>query len=1374
MSQRPNARCPIAIVGASALFPGSVDKTGFWNDILAGSDLISDVPKTHWLIDDYFDDDLKKPDHTYASRGGFLKDIPFDALSWGVPPSILSATDTSQLLALVIALRVLEDAHQGQFANADKSRTSVILGVTSSQELLGSMVSRLQHPIWRKSMREAGLPESEVNDIVERISSHYATWQESTFPGLLGNVVAGRIANRLDLGGTNCVTDAACASAFSAVSMAVNELYLGDSDMVVCGGVDTMNDIFMYMCFSKTPALSKSGDCRPFSAAGDGTMLGEGIGMVALKRLADAERDGDRIYGVIQGVGSSSDGRSKSVYAPVPKGQSKSILRAYERAGYDTSTVELVEAHGTGTVAGDAAEFGGLEIAFGESDTEESGWCALGSVKSQIGHTKAAAGSAGLFKAVMALHHKAIPPTIKVDAPNPKIDLDGPFYISTKTRPWVRDSSHPRRAGVSSFGFGGSNFHVAVEEYKGPNAAARLRTAPAEVVVLTADSPAALASQAAELGKQAATHGGNEHLPSFLAWLAHDSASKLDVSKPARVAILAKDDADLASKLSQVATLVAKQGETAISTPTGIHYAFGNDAGEVAFLFPGQGSQYVDMGSATARFFDEAIAAWDAAADVDLGTDMPLHGVVFPKPSFEAGAAKAQTALLTATEWAQPALGVSSVAMLSLLTKAGINPAMVGGHSYGEVTALHAAGVISYEDMVKVARKRGELMREAAKVPGSMCAVPLEVEAVRARLEEWGVDVVVANHNAPTQVVLSGTTEAIADVEKRFEGVGVTAKRLNVATAFHSSVVSPSTKPFGTFLDGVKFKKAGLPVYANSEAAPYPKTAKAMRKVLAGQIAKPVRFVEQVEAMYAAGARTFIEVGSGRVLSNLVGQILDGRAHTAVNLDHKRKNGVAALFEGLGRLAVAGVPVNLAALWERFAEPVDPRTIAKMKMPVDINGSNYGKPYPPADLSKLPGPNPERPKVAPVAAAPVKAIATPAAKPTPRPVPVAAPVAAKPAPRPVVAQPAPAPVAAPVVPTVVAAPTPASPAWLTAYTEAQRQTAEAHSAYQNAMADVHMAYLQSVETSFFGMTAMLQPGALPAPALPAMTASPAPAPVAARPVAAPTPMPIPVAAPVPVAAPKASPKAVPKAAAPVLMPKPIVPVSTSSLAGLPIMSGEMAAPKAAAKAAKPVAAPKPAGIDLTALLLEVVAEKTGYPSEMLSLEMELESDLGIDSIKRVEILSGMREKAPSLPEVDASEMAELQTLAQIVEYMGAQSPGLAAAPVAAAAPAASGIDLTALLLEVVAEKTGYPSEMLSLEMELESDLGIDSIKRVEILSGMREKAPSLPEVDASEMAELQTLAQIVESMGAQSPGLAAAPAPAAAPAASGIDLNALL
>jgi acyl transferase domain-containing protein len=300
-------------------------------------------------------------------------------------------------------------------------------------------------------------------------------------------VVTGRISNHFDLGGPNFTTDAACASSFAAVAMAANLLRKGDADLVVTGGADTANDPFTFMCFSKTPALSMSSVCAPFSEKADGTMLGEGITMLALRRLADAERDSDRIYAVLRACGSSSDGRAKSIYAPRWEGQVKALRRCYEAAGYGPETVELIEAHGTGTKAGDQAEFNALREAFGECGRDDRQWCAVGSIKSQLGHTKANAGAVGLLKTVLALHHKVLPPTFNVDKPAAKLEIEKtPFYLNTEARPWIRAADHPRRASTSSFGFGGTNFHLTIEEYTGDRARARrIRALPAELVLLS-------------------------------------------------------------------------------------------------------------------------------------------------------------------------------------------------------------------------------------------------------------------------------------------------------------------------------------------------------------------------------------------------------------------------------------------------------------------------------------------------------------------------------------------------------------------------------------------------------------------------------------------------------------------------------------------------------------------------------------------------------------------------------------------------------------------------------------------------------------------------------------------------------------------------
>ena len=957
-TQAPFLHAPgqaIAVVGVSAMFPGSKDATGFWRDILAGRDLLTDVPASHWRIEDYYDPDPSAPDKTYAKRGGFLDPVDFDALAWGIPPATVPATDTSQLLALIVAQSVLQDAARDQFEHMDRSRISVILGVTSAQELLFSMVSRLQRPIWLKALRESGIPEAQAQAACARIAEHYVPWQEASFPGLLGNVVAGRIANRLNLGGTNCVTDAACASSLSALAMAVNELQLGQSDLAITGGVDTLNDIFMYMCFSKTPALSPTGDCRPFSAQADGTMLGEGLGMVALKRLVDAERDGDRIYAVLRGLGTASDGRSKSVYAPVSAGQALALRRCYEAAGYGPETVELVEAHGTGTKAGDLAEFEGLRMVYAGADSKRTQWCALGSVKSQIGHTKAAAGAAGLFKAVMALHHKVLPPTIKVAQPNPKLALESsPFYLNTKARPWIRDPSHPRRAAVSAFGFGGSNFHLTLEEYTGAGARAeKLATQTCELLLLHAQSSAQLLAQCAAMAAS--------ELP--LGLLAQRSRQQWRSGATHRLALVCQTRAQLQQRLAELAEQIARQPEQAFAQPDGGCYGLGAQAGQSAMLFPGQGSQYLAMGADLAMQFDAARACWDRSADLpdlqapDLqapnadGRMSQLHNVVFPPPAFSREHSAAQQQRLTATEWAQPALAAHALSLLAVLGDLGVQADCFAGHSFGELMALHAAGALSADQALQLAHARGTAMRDAAAHPGAMSALAQPIERVRELLLAHP-EVVIANHNAPRQVVVSGPLAALDRFERALASAQITFQRLPVASAFHSKVVASASQTFAlalaqTGLSVTGLSESKLPVYSNSSAARYPGDPNAIRAQLAAQLAQPVRFVEMIEAMYDGGVRTFIEVGPGQVLSGLVAAILGQRQHSVIALDRKGKDGVESLLLGLARLAAAGLPFAPERLFADVRLP--PATQPQAKHAIAISGSNVGKPYPPSE-----------------------------------------------------------------------------------------------------------------------------------------------------------------------------------------------------------------------------------------------------------------------------------------------------------------------------------------------------------------------------------------------------------------------------------------
>ena len=928
---------PIAVVGVGALMPDALDAADFWRNVVAGRDLMTDVPPSRWLIGDYYDADPAVPDGTYGRRGAFLPEVDFDPMRYGIPPNALPATDTSQLLALMVAEQVFADCASGP--PADRERVSVLIGASALQ-LMVEVSGRLQRPLWLKGLRDRGMSEADAQAACDAIAANYVPWTEETFPGLLTNVISGRIANKFDLHGTNHTTDAACASSLAAVYTAVAELALGRANLVLTGGVDTMNDITMFTCFSRTPALSLSGDCRPFSDAADGTMLGEGIAMFALKRLADAERDGDHVYAVIRGVGTSSDGRGAAIYAPRPEGQVLALRRAYESAGYGPGSVELVEAHGTGTRAGDAAEFAALREVFAAAGHAGPGWCALGSVKSQIGHTKAAAGAAGLLKAVLAVAHQTLPPTIKVDQPSGALGIDGsPFYLNTQARPWTRAADHPRRASVSSFGFGGTNFHVTLEEYRPPagsgaRPAARFAAAP-DLVLLSAGSRDELLRRLRQLGSARS-----------LSVAAGQTRQDFRADDDVRLAMTVSSPADLPAKLTAAEMLI--EGGAAVAS--GIHLATGDaQPGRVGFLFPGQGSQYVGMGADVAMAMPQAQASWDRAASLCLG-EVPLHTVVFPAPAFTDAGRLGQEARLTATEWAQPALAAHSMALLSVLSDLKLVPDCVAGHSFGELTALYAAGAVDPGTLLRLARRRGELMREAAAEPGGMLAVTASWERAAGAIEQVP-GVWLANDNAPRQVVLAGTREALKAAEARLSGQGIGTMWLNAAAAFHSPLVTAAAGPLLDFLRAADVRAPSVKVYAAADATVYPADRDELCRRLADQLTAPVRFLDVINAMYADGVRTFVEVGPGAVLTGLAGQILGDREHAAVCLDRRGRDGLAVLLDGLGRLAVRGVAMDAAALGGACAAERGDAAAEKdrRRMTVKIDGGNYGRPYPPPD-----------------------------------------------------------------------------------------------------------------------------------------------------------------------------------------------------------------------------------------------------------------------------------------------------------------------------------------------------------------------------------------------------------------------------------------
>ncbi|MEP7293178.1 MAG: beta-ketoacyl synthase N-terminal-like domain-containing protein, partial [Chloroflexota bacterium] len=760
---------PVAIVGMGAIMPQAHSLREFWNNIVGKVDCISDVPESRWRIEDYYDPDPTASDKTYCKRGGFIPDVDFDPMEFGLPPNILEVTDVSQMLSLLVAKEALTDAGYAQGADDIRERTGVILGVGGGQKLITPLTARLQYPIWDEVLQSYGISDEDRPQIIERMKLAYIRWEENSFPGMLGNVIAGRIANRFDLGGTNCVVDAACASTLAALRMAVSELTEHRADMMLTGGVDTDNSIFMYMCFSKTPAFSKCDNPRPFDTESDGMLMGEGIGMMVLKRLADAERDGDRIYAVIKGIGSSSDGRYKSIYAPRGEGQEKALRRAYEDAGISPATVGLVEAHGTGTVAGDTTEVTTIVRYFNQHDSRKQ-HVALGSVKSQIGHTKASAGAAGMIKTALAIYHKILPPTLNVEQPNPKFDLpNSAFYVNTEARPWVQTADKlPRRAGVSSFGFGGTNFHVVLEEYRSDHHSAyRVHSTP-QAIILTAGTPAELLS----------------HLESALTGVRSDDGERIflnlvrasrTVNVPAaaaRIGFVAATSVEAAAML-QIAhdMLTGRMTAADWQHPKGVFYRRSalNVDGHVVALFPGQGAQYLGMGRELLLNFPEMRQSF-ARLDSLMAQDgkAPLSDVVFPPRSFQTNEVETQEAVLQGTDYAQPAIGAFSAGLYRLLYKAGFRASVTAGHSFGELTALWAAGVLDDDSFDVLVKARGAAMAPPPDVAdfdaGTMMAVTGDIDAIEREIDNLpGVQM--ANRNSRSQVVVAGAKDAVKSAE---------------------------------------------------------------------------------------------------------------------------------------------------------------------------------------------------------------------------------------------------------------------------------------------------------------------------------------------------------------------------------------------------------------------------------------------------------------------------------------------------------------------------------------------------------------------------------------------------------------------------------
>ncbi|WP_409494817.1 SDR family NAD(P)-dependent oxidoreductase [Amycolatopsis sp. cmx-11-12] len=891
----------IAIVGIGLRYPDASSPGELWDNVLAGRRAFRRLPDERMNHADYFSADPAAPDRFYSSKAAVLRDFEFDRVKYKVAGSTFRSTDLTHWLALDVAAQALADAGFPGGAGLPKQSTGVVIGNSLTGEFSRANLMRLRWPYVRRTvaaaLAEKGWDDGSVAEFLQSLEPKYKApfppIDEDSLAGGLANTIAGRICNYFDLAGGGYTVDGACSSSLLSVVTAARSLIEGDLDVALAGGVDLSIDPFEVIGFAKTGALA-TGEMKVYDRDSNGFWPGEGSGAVVLMREKDALARGKKIYASITGWGVSSDGKG-GITRPEASGHRLAVSRAYDRAGYGVGSVSYFEGHGTGTALGDATEITALSSARRDADPL-SPKAALSSVKGNFGHTKAAAGVAGLIKAALSVHNQVIPPGTGQRDPHPLLlEDEATMYFPTDAGLWPRDQRI--RAGVSAMGFGGINTHIAIEQAPGVQRRTRLSQRAtnlvggrqdAEVLLLDADDADGLRDKVAGLEELIAKLSYAE-----LSDLAFTLAGSLS-GRPMRAALVATGPEEATRKLAKLGKLIGS-GETEIfDAADGIFAVRSTIAPKITFLFPGQGSGRGAIGAIRRRF--------PIAEGVFREADVPADGDQ------------------VATEVAQPRIVAGSVAALRVLDSLGIVASAAVGHSLGELTALSWGGAMDAAKLLKLAAIRGKVMAGASRGGGTMAGLGTGPE--KALQLANGLGVVIAGYNGPDQTVISGAVESVELVCKKAVSEGINATRINVSHAFHSPFVTPAAGAMAERLAEMSFRPLTGNVVSTVTGDVLAPDAD-LRKLLREQVLEPVRF-HAAAAKAVEGADLAIEVGPGRVLAGLLDRISPDTPVLSMDTDN---TSLAPLLAVVGAAYTAGASIDTTVLFAgRGVKPLPPDT----------------------------------------------------------------------------------------------------------------------------------------------------------------------------------------------------------------------------------------------------------------------------------------------------------------------------------------------------------------------------------------------------------------------------------------------------------------